>query len=350
MVQNGRQQRLEILHKAFINAGRRGLRFSRIQKIYRDHDYNDAKATITDDRKLLNDILIEKNELDGPAIKEEILPGPGKPKIYFYNRLDYRLFESEDGLTVDQRKQVEKFIGELQSIHEIPVLQDVIVNLKNLLLATADTPETDEKPRKIFEPENNQYYKGTSHLLPLFEAIHKRQELRITYKPFDVPEATEQDYQPLYLKQFNRRWFLLVRPLEEAYKTVHLSLDRIQKIEPQDRTFQSAVAFDAEAHFENVIGVTVFKDRPIEKIHFRAQKPRAYYILTKPLHNSQKHLKEGADPKDAFMDFTIEVIPNNELYATLLEFGPDLEVLAPQTIRQEMARLAEELYKVYKKE
>jgi predicted DNA-binding transcriptional regulator YafY len=55
-------------------------------------------------------------------------------------------------------------------------------------------------------------------------------------------------------------------------------------------------------------------------------------LKTQPLHSSQKVTKETDD----FIEFKLEVYPSPELYAKLLSFGNDLEVVSPAKIRNQM--------------
>ena len=65
-------------------------------------------------------------------------------------------------------------------------------------------------------------------------------------------------------------------------------------------------------------------------------------ISKQPLHPSQRNRRasEGI--------IELKVIPNRELYQLLLAYGPDLEVLEPEDIRQKMAEFAGKMAEKYK--
>ena len=63
------------------------------------------------------------------------------------------------------------------------------------------------------------------------------------------------------------------------------------------------------------------------------------------LHESQK--KINFTEKKGFYETSIEVIPNFELYNTLLSFGPAIEIINPAKIRKEIGAKVSELYKIY---
>ena len=52
-------------------------------------------------------------------------------------------------------------------------------------------------------------------------------------------------------------------------------------------------------------------------------------VKTQPLHASQMVTKEN----DEFIEFHIHVYPSPELFAKLMSFGADLEIISPEKIR-----------------
>lgn len=47
------------------------------------------------------------------------------------------------------------------------------------------------------------------------------------------------------------------------------------------------------SYYQNIIGVTLYKDKPVEEIELLFEKKRAQYVITKPIHESQCVLEEG---------------------------------------------------------
>ena len=85
---------------------------------------------------------------------------------------------------------------------------------------------------------------------------------------------------------------------------------------------------------------------PIETIELMVDKRRYPYVRTKPLHWSQKHLRER--DTDDMVCITISVKPNNEMYSTILSFGSDMVVVSPETVKQEMLKRVSTLMNLYK--
>ena len=74
-------------------------------------------------------------------------------------------------------------------------------------------------------------------------------------------------------------------------------------------------------------------------ITFKVHGGRRHYVDTKKIHHSQKTKNMISE----FGMFTIDLIPNRELYSHLLSFGGDLEIISPKVVRDKMKEHAENL-------
>lgn len=72
---------------------------------------------------------------------------------------------------------------------------------------------------------------------------------------------------------------------------------------------------------------------PIEDIKIHVQKSLLPYVLSKPIHPSQNVIEEQ---EDGSAIISINVIPNYELYQTLLSHGSGITVLSPAHVRDEI--------------
>ena len=79
-----------------------------------------------------------------------------------------------------------------------------------------------------------------------------------------------------------------------------------------------------------MIGVTVPENTEVEHIVLKFEKGRFPYIVSKPIHQSQKVLSE----EECILQ--IDVRPNNELTSRIFSFFPDVEVLEPAWYRNEI--------------
>jgi predicted DNA-binding transcriptional regulator YafY len=101
-----------------------------------------------------------------------------------------------------------------------------------------------------------------------------------------------------------------------------------------------------ESYFEDSLGVTVDPDKPVEEVKLRINATRYPYIETKPFHWSQTELKNETT-KD-YRVVRLKVRINNELETMIFSYGEDVEVLAPECLRQRIVERVERLARKYK--
>ena len=188
---------------------------------------------------------------------------------------------------------------------------------------------------------------GTSFLDDIIEAIHKKVELQVDYQRYEYGQEEHLKtfhIQPYALKVFNRRWYLLGY-LKERNDIRTIALDRIIELEVLTTGFTLPEDFDARKYFENVVGIYVNKDLPVEKIKIRAYGDQADYLRSTPLHNSQS---EGKSKHGEFAEFTYRLCVTPELISQLLAMGDKVEVLEPQELREEMKKRINSMFNFYK--
>jgi predicted DNA-binding transcriptional regulator YafY len=119
-------------------------------------------------------------------------------------------------------------------------------------------------------------------------------------------------------------------------------LDRIIEIEELSGDFTPS-DINWMDYFDDIIGVTKPEGQIVEIIILKFSEKRINYVLTKPLHSTQKLDRSDIEGKT----ITIEVIPNLELYQMLLSFGEDVEVISPIGVRDEIVRKINEMKNNY---
>ena len=193
----------------------------------------------------------------------------------------------------------------------------------------------DGRPLESADPyvsfENNEAFAGNAHFATLLESIINRHPVVVRYKPYFQPEPEELKIHPYFLKQFNSRWFLFAAA-EGRDGILNLALDRVLSIRQWRHAYREAEV-DFHSYFDNMIGVSRNSDMPIEQIILRVSNQRYPYVETKPFSEKQRILKH--DEQTHTIAFPMRV--NRELVAELLSFGPDIEVLQPLHLRQQIA-------------
>lgn len=192
----------------------------------------------------------------------------------------------------------------------------------------------------IISYQENIDLKGREFIGPLFNLILKQKQIKLVYKPFEK-DASVIVLSPFHLKQYNNRWFLFAK--HPNYSDIsNYPLDRIQSVEEHNLEAESC-DINWMDYFDDIVGVTHPENGKSELVKLRFSDSRIAYVKTKPLHRTQKIDKE--DPEG--LTITIEVIPNRELIQLILSFGPDIEVLDPKSLRNEIAEKINQLKGIY---
>ncbi len=197
--------------------------------------------------------------------------------------------------------------------------------------------------RQIISFSNNPYLQNSNLLGTLFDHISNEVVIRLHYHTFSNRTTRSIDFHPYLLKQVNNRWFLLGAADDDG-KILTFALDRIDKVEPLPEKKYVPCLEDLSERFEDIVGVTLYEDRPIEHIVFWASDASKDYIMTKPIHESQTSIKGETENNlhekhpqfEGGAFFSIDCIPNYELIRELCSFGKDLIVLEPSSIQNQV--------------
>ena len=147
---------------------------------------------------------------------------------------------------------------------------------------------------------------------------------------------------PYHLKQYNNRWFLFgLEQSPEGDWIANRPLDRIVKFSKADVPFVPNTSVDFSKRFEDVVGVTIPDETILkETIVLKFDQHRFPYVVSKPIHRSQKVLSES----DCTLQ--IEVRPNKELESLIFSYFPHVEVISPESIREQFKeKIADNLKK-----
>ena len=196
--------------------------------------------------------------------------------------------------------------------------------------------------RSVIDFEKNELLPGLEYLDTLYQAIIRKKTLKLTYQSFKAREANNFNFHPYLLKEFRNRWFVIGKR-HDREGILNLALDRIVDVADGAVPFREMAGFDPDHYFKNVIGVTVSKNQEAEEIILYVSRQHAPYILSKPLHHSQKLIKE--DYFGAQISLTVQ--HNFELEKEILAFGDSVRVISPERLKRRIkSRLVEavELY------
>ena len=189
------------------------------------------------------------------------------------------------------------------------------------------------------------------HLLPIFyRAISNKQVLRFDYQPFGQ-ELFTLLFHPQFLKEYNGRWFVFGDANREPYQAYNVPLDRIagEVCEVNDVEYISAPKGFYQDYFNNIVGVTHENGARVEKVVIRTKTEYQHgLLLTKPLHHSQNEtIPFGEHDGEWYGEVRLAIEPNRELCGKILAYGQYLEVISPQSLREQIKEIIKKQFEQY---
>ena len=232
--------------------------------------------------------------------------------------------------TIDLLRQFDEF----DRFHD---MADVVSRLQDKVASVASR-------RPIVDFERNPNLKGLEHLTPLYDIIAKRQTVCINYRSFNSRRSVPYTLFPYLLKEYRNRWFIFGSRVGDM-KLFNLALDRIVDFHPcPDIPYKDNPDF-GEDFFDDMVGVTKHSRLKKEKIVLRADNSQASYILTKPIHSSQRLVEKNES--DGSMTFELNVVVNWERVTQLLGFGASIKILEPSSLAKHMSDIFKKASSLY---
>ena len=273
-------------------------------------------------RQLFEDIKYMESAEGWSAEIEKI--AVGKRKYYRYADKNFSITNQPlNAAEIEQLHSAMDIISRFKGMPQFEWINEFTPKLEQAFTLDAHiTP--------IISFDSNEYLKGVGYISELFHAVLYKKVLQITYLSYksDLPQIFI--IHPYYLKQYNNRWFLFGHN-GVLGRLTNLALDRINLIEEYDLPYQENHVYDFDEYFDDIIGVTRPDDGVVEKIVLRFNETSLPYVLSKPLHGSQKNIRTENDHL-----ISIEVMLNYELESLLLSFGERLIVISPEHLKDKI--------------
>ncbi|GIV28518.1 MAG: WYL domain-containing protein [Bacteroidia bacterium] len=315
--------RYKLLDDCFRN---RGKRYTIDELVEIINDYlmeNYGSGMEISKRQIYNDIEFLESSTGFNACIQRIKDG--KNVYYTYADKNFSIFKTP--LSEEEVKKIKEAIRLLETFKGRPQLNwiyEAITHLRNNLKIQ------DDNLKPFVEFQENPYLEGLEHLETFYDAILYKKVLEVEYKPFQQ-EKQVFEIHPYYLKQYNQRWYLIGYNKEKNKHAWLLSIDRVIDIKEKRDVEYIDNCIDFEEYFEDVIGVTKPEDEEVQEIILHVHGVTGHYIKTKPLHGSQKSkwLIENE-----LLEVKLRVYINYELISNLLSFGKNVEVKAPEKLRE----------------
>ena len=196
------------------------------------------------------------------------------------------------------------------------------------------------KQRILFE----EIPSGQKYLTTIIETMRENRTLALTYKMFQQPASFSCEVEPYCVKVFRQRWYMVAHIVGTQRIRIY-SLDRIEALEPTNRSFKLPAKFDGRDFFAQSFGITVDEQCPVEKIRIRVTPKQSNYLRTLTLHATQNETQHS----NPYSNFEYRQRPTYDSQKKIRKYGADVEVLEPQWLRNKFYEEAKANYELYNK-
>ena len=171
--------------------------------------------------------------------------------------------------------------------------------------------------------------------------MRKNRQITIDYEDFFGNTIQGLKVNPYFIRLFKRRWYVmaLVMPKKEIHR---FGLDRIKRIEVLDSKFNYPKNFSPQEYYTDYYGV--FHDKKPIAIRLKAYREKPHYLRSLPLHHSQREIETNNN----YTIFEYIIAPTYDFIQEILSHGNQLEVLSPDTFRQQIKAFIQEMHDFYK--
>lgn len=171
--------------------------------------------------------------------------------------------------------------------------------------------------------------KGTGYLTPILKAIKNKYRVTFNYQKFNDSSETKRKIEPLGLKEFRNRWYLLGLDSKDL-QIKNFGVDRLNDFEVTKERFKKPENFDLKAYYKHSFGVNRPVDGKPKKIVLSFSPFQGKYIKTLPLHPSQEIEIDSTEE----LRVSIYVYPTYDLWMELRSMGDDVKIIEPKNLKE----------------
>jgi len=286
-------------------------------------------------RQVFDDITFMESEQGWSIILERLKEG----KRVYYRYLDKTFSIKNLGINQAEAEQLKETLNILTRFKGMPQFEWI----EEMQIRLEETFKLKGNIQPSVGFEQNPFLKGLNHFTAIFNAIQHEVTLKVKYQGYKQERTTEVILHPWYLKQYNNRWFLF--GLNEGYNSItNYALDRIIEIEESKIKYIKNIEINFEEYFDDIVGVTIKRDTPTEKVLIKISSEVWPYIESKPLHGSQKI--KIKNKSEVLIELNVQI--NHELIALLFSYLDSVEVVEPKSLRVRFLAISKILYTKYK--
>ena len=319
--------RFEIIDECLRNTKRKWSKSELLKYVNRRLEAFQGTEITVSPSQLRYDLANMEMEYNAPIV----MVRDGRNCYYQYEDADFSIktipVEEEDLAKLNDAVML------LQQIRGFSIADDMAEIVKRL---ESRFKYNNTREARIISFESSPENHGVENLGDIYQAILRKNVLRISYQTFREEEAQSWTMHPYLLKEYDHRWYLLGFVAEKNSHRI-FALDRMKGIKVIKQDFIENNIINADDFFRDVIGVTILPEQKLEEIELIFSPLYAPYMRTKPLHHSQYILQQY---EDGSLRIKVNLIINPELIRLIMGFGQDIKVVAPTHLAQEIKKVA----------
>jgi predicted DNA-binding transcriptional regulator YafY len=166
---------------------------------------------------------------------------------------------------------------------------------------------------------------GTENLYGLLHGINNHFQITFDYQTAYYGEATERLVNPLAIREFKYRWYLLA---EDGEQIKCYGLDRMKNLQILTSHFKTPDDFNLMEQFRYCFGIISPNDKQPEEVILSFDPIQGNYIKSLPLHSTQQVLADN----DNELRISLTVYLTHDFLMELLSFGNTVKVVQPQIL------------------
>ena len=254
------------------------------------------------------------------------------PERTFFNHI--RAIEDIFGITIKCDRSLGYYIANDDDLEGGEIRQWLLesLSLNNML-----NESRDMRDRILFEnvPSSKRW------LTVLVNAIKDKKTVSMTYQSYNRTEPSTFEAHPWCLKLFRQRWYMLAKSEDYVEPRVY-AFDRIIDIEETSNQLTVPKKFDAHEFFSRFFGIIVDERQP-ETVRLKVNADQVNYYKSLPLHHTQREIEST----DKYTIFEYRLVPTFDFKQEVLSKGGTVEVLSPDSFRDEVAAEVKTMMKRY---
>ena len=183
---------------------------------------------------------------------------------------------------------------------------------------------------------------GQKWLVSVMQSMLDNTEMELHYRKYMSEDEEVRHIRPYAVKEFAKRWYIVAYSEEASALRVY-AMDRILALKPTGEKFKMPKGFQVDDLFESSYGIYLPAGEEPVLVKLRTPLREAAYLQDLPLHPSQVFLGSEGD----FCLFALRVIPNPNFIMELVKHGGRLEILEPESLREQVKQELRNALKLY---